>query len=517
MYLERISIYGFKTFRKETEILLSPKITCIVGPNGSGKSNIVDGIRWALGEQRLSLLRATESTDLIFSGSAFKKPLSVASVKLVFNNEDRTFPNVNTPRVVVERRIYRSKESGYFVNNNSMRLQDVMGLFYSAGMYNHMYSIVSQGRIEEILLAKPEQKRALIEQVAGVEVFKKKRREALKKLNETEQNLLRVKDNLSELKKRVDRIASESKKAHMYYFLNDRLKQLESTLLNYLLSSLNRQIETLKSGIMDIENEEKILLEKIRSKKEELEKLEKKQENLLKEFEKMRNKKEAMLIEEAKLKEREVFLEDKKNKAEEQIKENNLSIEKNRRKAGYINNDIENLKKNEEEANKEIVERQQGIEKLKAEIEEIEREIIPLLEEEKKSKEDRSILQEKRLKKERILSSIKSEINYLQKEKSRIEFIVKNAENLEIENIAELQNQIFSISNLISEKQREKESISEETALIKYKISEIKNLISAHSVKGRGFRNGTLGSTLNNVEIKNGIEEELNAFILKNR
>ena len=515
MYLEKVSIYGFKTFRKDTEILLSPKITCIVGPNGSGKSNIVDGIRWALGEQRLSLLRASNATDLIFSGSAFKKPLNVASVKLVFNNEDRTFPHVNTPRVIVERRIYRSKESGYFVNNNPMRLQDVMSLFYSAGMYNHMYSIVNQGRVEEILLAKPEQKRVLIEQVAGVEVFKKKRKEALKKLDETEQNLLRVKDILNELKKRTNRIVNEAKKAHMYYFLNDRLKQLESTLLNYTITNLKREIETIKSGIKDIENEENAIIEKIRAKKEELYKAEKEKEEISKELNALREKKEKAKIEEAKLKEKELYLEEKKERTEEKINETTLITESNTRKTNYIQADLKKAKSLAEKLQTELTEKRERVSALKQKTKELENEIAPLIEKEKERKTFLQKLQNERIVKERTLSSMLSEINYLEKEKSKTEFTVREAEKAEIKEPSQIESKINELLALISEKESQRQKISEEIALLKYRINEAERFIREHESGGRQFKNGTLGSTIPLARTGMGIEDELGAFILE--
>ncbi len=514
MYLEKISVYGFKTFRKETEILFSPKVTCIVGPNGSGKSNIVDGIRWALGEQRISLLRASDSTDLIFSGSAFKKPISVASVKLVFNNEDRSFPDINTPRVIVERRIYRSREGGYFVNNNPIRLQDVMRLFYSAGMYNHTYSIVSQGRIEEILLAKSEQKRALIEQVAGVGVFKKRRKEALKKLSETEQNLLRVKDILSELRKRVEHITSEAKKAHMYYFLTDRLKQAEGTLLNYSLSNLKRQVETVKSGIMDVENEEKMLIEKLRERKEKLNEIKNKSEALSRETGTTRNKREEFLIEEAKLKEREIHFEEQKNQLEEKSRKTLLEIERLKRKLGYIQKDIKELNTQKNVLQEEINKREKTVELLQSNIKCTENEIAPLLDEEKKNKEIRTKLQEVRVKKERILSSVRLEIQYLEKEKNRIELVIKNAESSSVKEPSFIESKINNILRVSSEKQEEREKLSEEIALLKYKISEIKEFIDTHTIKNKHFKNGTLGSILDVPDVRVGLETELDAFIL---
>ncbi len=515
MYLEEISIYGFKTFRNETKLKLSPRITAIVGPNGSGKSNIVDAVRWALGEHRLTVLRAATTTDLIFSGSSFKKPLSVASVKLVFNNEDRTFPSINTPRVIIERRIYRSRDSHYFLNGEELRLQDVFSLFYSAGMYNQTYSIVSQGRVDEILLAKPEQKRALIEQVAGVAVFKKKRKEALKKLEETEQNLLRVKDMLSELRKKAERIINESKKAHMYYFLQDRLKQLEGTLLNYSLTETRREIKILQSAIKDSELEEDTILKRIRELKEKIQKEETENSDFIEDLENLRKKEEDLKIELAKIEEKEIFETKRKENLEKQISEVNSRIDSMSRKADFLKKENEKVLQKISQVKAEIDAQRKEIDELKNRLKSVYEKISPLRDEEKIIKNEVENLREKRIAKERKLSELKTVLSNLEKKKHEIEIFILNAKKINENEVSMIKSDIDVLKKVIENKEKEINSLREKTALLKYKIAETKRFLNSALVGNGRYKKGTLGELIGENALP-GIEEELSRIVIDN-
>jgi Chromosome segregation ATPases len=248
MYIESIEIYGFKTFVNNTKFILSKGITCIVGPNGSGKSNIVDAIRFLFGENRLSLLRASESSDLIFAGSTSKEPMNIASVKIVINNEDKTLP-IKTPRVIIERRIVRGKETRYIVNGNDSSLQNVQEIFKSSNIFGLTHAIVGQGRIEEILLSKPEEKKAIIDRVAGITDLRKRKEEAKKKLEETEDNLAKASVVLTSIKTEYDRVLREAKKVHIYYALTSDLKVLEEKLYSFRLLKLREELSKLKIGL----------------------------------------------------------------------------------------------------------------------------------------------------------------------------------------------------------------------------------------------------------------------------
>ena len=515
MYLEKVTLYGFKTFRTETELLLSPKVTCIVGPNGSGKSNIVDGIRWALGEHRLSFLRASSMEDLIFSGSAFKKPVSVASVKLTFNNEDRTFPVVNTPRVSIERRIYRSKESGYYLNGNPIRLQDVMKIFYSAGIFNHMYAIVSQGKVSEILLAKPEQKKNLIEQVAGVAVFKKQKREALKKLAETEQNLLRVKDLLNELRKRANKVISESKKAHIYYFLNDRLKQLESILFNYYLSRMSKEIVLLESGVKDIETEIKELEEKLVERENALTDLNDEKRKLEEEVDAVRRKRENLRVEEAKLSEKENRLEEQKELLEEKVAQANREIEKIDRTVQYVSEEYKKLLSEKTRIENLLQKEKEELAKVEKEFARINEEVAPIIAQEKENERKLSLLRDERLKKEKEISAIDSAISHTKEKITELKMLIQSAENMHIEDVGALKEMLASLQKEVEDLENKKEKMSQEVALARYKISELNSFIARYMPGKRKFKEGTLGSIVRVENIAEKIGEELENFVVE--
>ena len=515
MYLEKVTLYGFKTFRTETELLLSPKVTCIVGPNGSGKSNIVDGIRWALGEHRLSFLRASSMEDLIFSGSAFKKPLSVASVKLTFNNEDRTFPVVNTPRVSIERRIYRSRESGYFLNGNPIRLQDVMKIFYSAGIFNHMYAIVSQGKVSEILLAKPEQKKNLIEQVAGVAVFKKQKREALKKLAETEQNLLRVKDLLNELRKRANKVISESKKAHIYYFLNDRLKQLEGILFNYYLSRMSKEIVLLESGVKDIEVEIRELEEKLTERQSALSNLNDEKRKLEEEVDTVRRRRENLRVEEAKLSEKENRLEEQKELLEEKVAQANREIEKIDRTIQYVSEEYKKLLSEKTRIENLLQKEREELAKVEKEFARVNEEVAPIIAQEKENERKLSSLRDERLKKEKEISAIDSAISHTKEKITELKMLIQSAESVHIEDTGALKEMLTSLQKEVEDLENKKEKMSEEVALTRYKISELNNFIARYMPGKRKFKDGTLGSIVQVENIAEKIGEELENFVVE--
>ena len=202
MRLKKLELYGFKSFAQRTEILFNEGITGIVGPNGSGKSNIGDAVRWVLGEQSARLLRGASMQDVIFNGTQKRKPLSYCEVSLVFDNEDRSLP-MDYAEIMVTRRVYRTGESEYFLNRSACRLQDVVDLFRDTGIGKEGYSIIGQGRIDEILSRKGEDRRLVFEEAAGIVKFRARKEEADKKLVHTRENMSRVDDILEELKHRL--------------------------------------------------------------------------------------------------------------------------------------------------------------------------------------------------------------------------------------------------------------------------------------------------------------------------
>ena len=230
MQLKQLRILGFKTFAEKTEIDIDEGMTAIVGPNGSGKSNIVDALLWVLGEQNPRLLRGTTSQDMIFSGSDKRKPLGMAEVRLTVDNSDGALP-IDFAEVVVTRRVYRSGESQYLINNSPCRLKDIVELFLDTGVGKGAYSFVSQSEIDAVLSAKPEDRRELFEEAAGIKKYRVRKRDALRKLENAEGNLNRVRDILQELEVQRSPLERQALEARRYLLLQERLHEIEIGLL----------------------------------------------------------------------------------------------------------------------------------------------------------------------------------------------------------------------------------------------------------------------------------------------
>ncbi|WP_374712169.1 chromosome segregation protein SMC [Symbiobacterium terraclitae] len=242
MYLKRLEIFGFKSFAEKTELEFTPGITAVVGPNGSGKSNVSDAIRWVLGEQSARALRGGSMADVIFAGSDGKRAMGFAEVSLVLDNSDGALP-LDFTEVMITRRVDRSGEGEYFINQVPCRLKDVQDLFLDTGIGKENYSIIGQGRIDEILSSKPEDRRALFEEAAGISRYKARKREAQRRLQETEQNLLRITDIIGELTANMDTLAQQAEKAGLYTELDQELTRLDVGLLAYQLRGVMARLE----------------------------------------------------------------------------------------------------------------------------------------------------------------------------------------------------------------------------------------------------------------------------------
>ena len=254
MYLKEIKAYGFKSFADKINIELGKNLNGIVGPNGSGKSNIVDAVRWVLGEQSIKSLRGDISTDIIFSGSKSRKPLNSATVTLVFDNTDKTIP-IDFNEVAIKRTLYRTGENEYFINNERVRLKDINELLMDTGGSKESFNIISQGKIDEIILAKPSDRRVIIEEAAGVLKYKKRKEEALRKLDRTNQNLIRINDIIQELETNLEPLKKQSEQANLYLNLKDELKNVEIALITKDIETLGFEYKTTKEKI-DIINDE---------------------------------------------------------------------------------------------------------------------------------------------------------------------------------------------------------------------------------------------------------------------
>ncbi len=226
MYFKRLEMVGFKSFLSKTRLKFEPGVTAVVGPNGCGKSNIVDAIKWVLGEQSTKSMRSSSMQDVIFGGTEKYDPVNVAEVSLTLSNEDRALP-VDYDEVTITRRLYRSGESDYLLNKTSVRLMDVRNLLMGTGIGTSSYSIVEQGRMDLILSSKPEDRRYVFEEASGITRYKSQKREALLKLEKTRDNLLRINDIINEVERQIRSIERKARKAERYKSRFDELKDLE--------------------------------------------------------------------------------------------------------------------------------------------------------------------------------------------------------------------------------------------------------------------------------------------------
>ncbi len=248
MYLKSIEVQGFKSFANKITFQFHNGITAIVGPNGSGKSNVADAVRWVLGEQKIKQLRGSSMQDVIFSGTEMRKPLSYAYVAITLDNKDHQL-SIDYDEVTVARRLYRSGESEYLINGATCRLKDVYELFYDTGIGKEGYSIIGQGQIDKILSGKPEEKRELFDEAAGIVKFKRRKASAQKKLEEEKQNLLRVNDILSELEKQIGPLEKQSEKAKIYLKKKEELKTLDVNMFLLENTHIREQLEKAETSL----------------------------------------------------------------------------------------------------------------------------------------------------------------------------------------------------------------------------------------------------------------------------
>ena len=255
MYLKEIVTNGFKSFADKMEIKLDDEVTCIVGPNGSGKSNIVDAIRWVLGEQSVKNLRGDGGmSDVIFAGSESRKSKNVASVELIFDNSDH-YLKIDYSEVSIKRRVYRSGENEYFINNNKARLKDIVNLFLDSGVGKESFNIISQGEVSKIISESTDDRRVVFEEAAGILKYKKRKEEALRKLDKTNDALDRVEDIIKELEVQVEPLKEQSEKAREYKTLKEELENLEIALIAYDIYNLSTNEEILKKEKEELDKE----------------------------------------------------------------------------------------------------------------------------------------------------------------------------------------------------------------------------------------------------------------------
>ena len=370
MYLKRLELQGFKSFADKTILELMPGITSVIGPNGSGKSNISDAIRWVLGEQSMKSLRGAKSLDVIFAGTQNRKSLGFAEASLVFDNSDGKLP-IEYTEVTVTRKIYRSGETGYFINKVPCRLKDVLELFMDTGIGKDGYSIIGQGKIDEILSNKSEDRRHIFEEAAGIVKYRTRKQESEKKLEHTKLNLLRINDILAEIEGNLGPLQVQSDKAKKYLNLREELKNIEIGLFVYNIAKYKESLEEIIKDIDIMQtqcNEEEGKLERVKILKEELKSS---IDEITEEIENMSNlgfesqKEIEVLNSDINVaKTRITNNEENSQRFEKEISEQNDRIQELKEELEQKEAKKDNLKENKQKFEKELNEKQEELEKL---------------------------------------------------------------------------------------------------------------------------------------------------------
>ena len=370
MYLKRLELQGFKSFADKTVLDFKPGITTVIGPNGSGKSNISDSIRWVLGEQSMKSLRGSKTEDVIFAGTQNRKSLGFAEASIIIDNSDGKLP-IEFTEVTVTRRIYRSGESGYFINKTPCRLKDILELFMDTGIGKDGYSIIGQGKIDEILSNRSDERRHVFEEAAGIVKYRTRKAESEKKLEQSKLNLLRINDILAEIEQNLDPLKIQSEKARKFLDLREELKSIEVGLFIHNIDSYKEKIEEVLKD-EDIYNTQIVREdERLSNMQEQKESLRQAIDNITNQIEKM----QTLSFESEKKKEK---LTSEININKERINNNNSNFERFREEIEESNKRIEELEeeKNQKQGKKDNL--YESKEKFVKELEEKEKELATL-------------------------------------------------------------------------------------------------------------------------------------------
>ncbi len=457
MYLEKLKLFGFKSFANKTELKFLPGITAIVGPNGCGKSNIVDAIRWVLGEQKAGALRSDRMESVIFNGSKSMKPLGMAEVSLVIQNTNGVLP-VEYSEVVITRRLFRSGESQYLINNNICRLKDINDLLMDTGLAPDAYSVIELSMVEQILNGKPEDRRRIFEEAVGITKYKQRRKQTFRKLDATEQDLLRVADIIGEVRSKVNSLHRQVRRAQRYLDLSKNLKESEIRLATHQFSTILAELEPLNQKYEEAKRKQESLISQISFKEAELEAV------------------QTELIE----------LEQKLRDAQNQLNEKKIDIQKKEEEILLDRERLKSLAENKVRLEKEIDELKQRIKIRREQLAETSErrsstvsELKDLQENYEKEKKILDELDARLAEKRQIIREAEQEsLAILQQiaEKERIESIEKEKQLLQ-EKISADENARTDIKKKLEKKIAESELVSDDQTELELRIERLKSEI----------------------------------------
>ncbi|MFC5558026.1 chromosome segregation protein SMC [Ureibacillus thermophilus] len=363
MFLKRLEVVGFKSFADRIGIDFVPGVTAVVGPNGSGKSNVTDAIRWVLGEQSAKSLRGSKMEDVIFAGSASRKPLNFAEVTLILDNEDAKV-DIPYSEISVTRRVYRSGESEYLLNNQQCRLKDITDLFMDSGLGKEAFSIISQGRVDEILNSKPDDRRVIFEEAAGILKYKLRKKKAEQKLLETDDNLHRVLDILHELDSRLEPLKIQSSVAKDYLRMTEELRELDISLIVHDLKQYYEELSTVNIEHEQLEQQELQKSSEIADLQATVDELRTKIQHIDSSIDAMQERLVEVSAEVERWEGRKALMQEKRSNAEKQFQQLELSLKQAQEEEQEL--------ANQEEQNKQLfAQKKYAIQQLKAEIKQL--------------------------------------------------------------------------------------------------------------------------------------------------